>query len=443
MLIKIAKSHGIFCAYNVVLFALFCGVFVDSGIRFFPLLLIYFIPFVISYFLVKSSFKKQLDLKFINTNFSNYVNPNLKNILIYGFAVLFIFTIIIHYYDIGFVPVIKAYLSSDYYEVVDIRKQGNYLSIKFVRYLSSFMIKAIIPFLLFYLLITKRYYLFIVIYILGILYAFSLMQKSFVVTILFPCFTYAIFKKQYLMLIVFTITLFSYMFCLLSVTNPNLKPITKSSSTAVPEKLNFNNESKDNKKVDVEIKQELSSGKNGNVLQKKEPNNPSTANKNNTNIPLTFVNSLMRRVFITPGKIVSKWFENIPNKRPFLNGCGYRFFAPIVGCEYQNYSLKLYKNIFPSYAEKGIKGNVNTTSFMYDYSNFGKTGLVLSALVMGFIIAFIDYLFAFSLLCKFSINGFYVLMLSSSALTTLMFSGGWALMIILFYIYRSDFLKLH
>ena len=226
MLKKIARSYGVFYTYNIMLFALFYGVFVDSGTSFFSLLLIYFIPFVISYFIFTLSFKNRLNFKLKIADFSNYFKPNLKNILIYGLTLSLILTIIIHYVDIGFIPVIKAYLSSDYYEVVDIRKQGNYLSTKSIRYLSSFMIKAIIPFLLFYFLISKRYYFFILIYILGVLYAFSLMQKSFIVTILFPCFTYAIIKKHYLMLTTFTLTLFLYMFSLLSVTNPNIKPIT-------------------------------------------------------------------------------------------------------------------------------------------------------------------------------------------------------------------------
>ena len=141
------------------------------------------------------------------------------------------------------------------------------------------------------------------------------------------------------------------------------------------------------------------------------------------------------------GKIVAKWFLNIPKNEPFLYGCGYRMLAPILGCNYKNYGQELYDDIFPKYAAIGIQGNVNTTSFMYDYANFGLAGLVLAGFIMGFLISSIDFIFSFSLMFKFAINGFYILMLSSSALTTLIFSGGWGLMILLFFIYKSDLLK--
>ena len=422
-----------------MLFTLFYGVFTESGTSFIYMLLLYFLTFVVCYFFISSFLKNRLKFKVKKFNNHKYKNSNFKDILIFSLCSLLFITVISHYIDIGFVPVIKAYFSSDYYEVVDIRKQGSYLSTRPVRYLSSFMIKSIIPFLLFYLLISRRYILFSVIFTLGIFYAFSLMQKSFIITILFPCFTYAILKRHYLMSITFTLTLFSYMFCLLNITNPQLKPKDR-----VIAKTEIIKENSENDKKDPQIKKELSLKEIENKFKEQETNKSITGkNKKTTNNLPTFVNSLIKRVLITPGKIVSKWFENIPSNQPFLGGCGYRFIAPIIGCKYQNYSQELYKNIFPKYAAKGIKGNVNTTSFMYEYSNFGVAGLIFSALVMGLIIAFIDYLFAFSLLCKFSINGFYVLMLSSSALTTLMFSGGWALMIILFYIYKSEFLKLH
>ena len=95
--------------------------------------------------------------------------------------------------------------------------------------------------------------------------------------------------------------------------------------------------------------------------------------------------------------------------------------APILGCNYKNYGQELYDDIFPKYAAIGIYENVNTTSFMYDYANFGLAGLVLAGFIMGFLISSIDFIFSFSLMFKFAINGFYILMLSSSAFNNIDF----------------------
>ena len=76
---------------------------------------------------------------------------------------------------------------------------------------------------------------------------------------------------------------------------------------------------------------------------------------------------------------------------------------------------------------------------MYEYSNFGRTGLILSALLLGFLLCFIELIFGSNMLLKTSLNLFPIFMLSSGALTTALFSGGWGLIIILYYIFTKDF----
>ena len=124
------------------------------------------------------------------------ISNTVKNRLFYFLFFTTIVGIIIHFIDIGFIPIYKALQSADYYEIASIRKQANLLTNKKIRYLSSFLIKSIIPFLLIYLTISKKYKLYTIIYVIGIIYAFSLMQKSFIITILYPVYVIQFIVKN-------------------------------------------------------------------------------------------------------------------------------------------------------------------------------------------------------------------------------------------------------
>jgi len=150
-----------------------------------------------------------------------------------------------------------------------------------------------------------------------------------------------------------------------------------------------------------------------------------------------FVHALLRRAIYVPGKVVADWYRHIPADKPFLRGCGYRVIAPLFGCQYSNYAQELYPVIYPEYAAKDISGNVNAASFMYDYANFGHTGLIIAGIVLGLLMGLLERLFMGAFEIKLSLLTFPVLMLSSSALTTLVFSGGMGLMVLLFILFRD------
>ena len=76
---------------------------------------------------------------------------------------------------------------------------------------------------------------------------------------------------------------------------------------------------------------------------------------------------------------------------------------------------------------------MNVASFMYDYVNFGLLGLVLSGILLGIIFTYLEKLFKNDFNMKLVVNLIPILILSSQALTTLLFSGGWALSVILYF----------
>ena len=88
--------------------------------------------------------------------------------------------------------------------------------------------------------------------------------------------------------------------------------------------------------------------------------------------------------------------------------------------------------MYPKHAKKGLKGNVNVASFMYEYANFGVYGLILSGVFLGLLFVSIEKIFVNNITLKLAINLIPVLILSSQAITTLLFSGGWGLSILLY-----------
>ena len=131
-------------------------------------------------------------------------------------------------------------------------------------------------------------------------------------------------------------------------------------------------------------------------------------------------------------------------KKPFLKGKGYNAFCKITKQKYHDYNLELYPVIFPDYANQGIKGSVNSAHFMRGYSNFGNLGLFLSAIMLALMLSVLNIVFQSSnQTMKLCINLFPIFLLSSGSLSTILFSGGWGLLILLFWIFKNDLTTNH
>jgi len=87
---------------------------------------------------------------------------------------------------------------------------------------------------------------------------------------------------------------------------------------------------------------------------------------------------------------------------------------------------------YPEYAKQGIKGSVNTAHFMRSYANFGWWGLPISAILLASFFGFLNNIYRkTNPNLAFSLQIFPLLLLSSGSLLTLLFSGGWGLILVL------------
>lgn len=157
--------------------------------------------------------------------------------------------------------------------------------------------------------------------------------------------------------------------------------------------------------------------------------NPPTRKGGN---PQKLAKSLVRRVLLVPGEVVAEWFDIFPAKVPFVYGCGYRFLAPLIGCEFKQNARLVYAIQYPDRAAQGIFGNRNAAHFMEEYANFGISGLFLAGVLAAGAIGVATLLMInVSLSAFLSLNTVFLLMLASTALHTTLLSGGWFMAMII------------
>ena len=390
---QIFKSHSLLVIYHIIFAVLIYGILRTSGIEYINKLLIFYVCLLVTYLACYNLLKKKNGITFESVS----INLN-KSVLI--IPIISIVLIFFHLLYLGELHAISAIKLNTITEVIQLRRTITAESHYLVNYIASFNIKGILPFSLLALLILKKKKLYWIIFTLGSIYVFCLMQKSFIIVFLGPSLIYSLLKIRLLNVLKYSASISIVMISLVLIQNPEIRN---------PE-VSINGESIKNSEV---------------------------FNSQSKSIFKKIFHGLEKRILIIPGKTISGWFKFIPKYLPYQNGSGYRLAKFITKKEHTNYAKELYPLMYPSYAEKGLKGNVNVASFMYDYANFGWKGFILSGFLLGLLFVFIELLFRDHLILKLSLNTIPVFLLSSQAITTALFSGGWGLMLFLFFLFRK------
>ena len=381
------NAHKGFFALLFVYAILLFGVIYTSGYRHLDKMGIVLASIVLIY-LMLGKFVKTDRIQRLNFSFLN--ERKLNTILFLTCIIIFVFDMLI----LDGPPVLKTIGMKTVKEFTELRNGIHADSPTIMVYLSGFNIKGLLPFAIFHFLYKKNKTFSIVLILIASFYAFSMMQKSFIIAVLLPAIIYSIFTKKYLQLSALSATIVAVVLSLTFMLN-NL------------------------------IEEE-------NIQEK---------GKVTTDLPLivrVFV-GLSERIFVTPGLTVKEWFEIVPKQKPYLMGDGYPFLAKLRGREYRDYSKELFEIVKPEFAKQGLKGTVNVASFVREYADFGYLGLFLGGAILSFLIFFVDRLFIGYPIQFLSLNLFPILLVSSSSILTILFSGGWALILLLFLVYKKQY----
>ena len=395
------KKHPLFILYLFIVGLVLVGLCYSSGLKHIFKIVVYLFVFIGVYFFLNTKIglpKKERMPDWLT------VKQNHQKAACYTLLVFIIGFIVLHLSFLGHVPFITAWKSLDYYHIASVRQSINELNNPVINYLSAFVIRGFIPFLLLcFFIIDKR--CFYILLPVALFYALSLMQKGLVACALIPLIIYTLINKSFLKAALFSFISFAGVYLLVYIANPKMK--------ATQDDIN------------AEMK------KNGSLYKEDD--------KKFDGSSTSAVSKIFERVFVTTGKVAGYWFDKIPLEYPYAKGCGYRFLSPLLGCDFNNfdYSHIIYNATYTKESKMGFKGTVTAANFVYDYANFGYIGLAYSAFILALFFFFLQHLFSHSFKWIISINGLFVIWLSSVAFHTLLFSGGWLISIFLFLIFKN------
>jgi hypothetical protein len=370
-----AKEHPYLTSYLFVFGLLQIGLISTSGLRYAPSLwLLFLVPFLLCYFLVRS---QQMSI--------TLPKLALKHVewFLFAFAVLVIF---LHLFWLGKIPFMEAWQASKLSQANMIRKMSSAGLPKWLHYASTWSIRAILPTTTLLFLIRKNYFGFILSIGVGCFYGLALLQKSLIFWVGFPVLVYFFLNRKWWAGILSTVVMGVLFVVAVFANNPQLHG------------------------GQHDLKPTLEKKGRANIVSE----------------------GILKRIFIVPGKTMSMWFAHVPKDKPYLYGRDFGPYAKLTGQKTADYNLELYALFYPDYAEQGIQGSVNTAHFMRAYANFGWWGLPFSAVFLAFFFQFLNIVHReTTATLAFSLQIFPLLLLSSGSLLTLLFSGGWGLILLL------------
>jgi hypothetical protein len=298
--------------------------------------------------------------------------------------------ILLHWRELGGIPAARALGSGDDWEIARFRQSITEHGAVF-NYGSGFLIKVVLPLLILRFFVTKQYWGALFVGAVGVTYGLSLMQKSYPIFVIAPSFIYLAFRQRFAAFLC-GLAVLVCIAVLVSITNVGLRP---------------------NGSFDLQ----------------------------GASAAMTMVvASLAERVFILPGQVVGDWLKAFPAEFPFEHGCGYRVVSSVLGCEFVNNSVLMYRHYFPENVAEGIVGTYNAAHFAEDYANFGPLGLVVSGVLASAVLFAAAWLTgASNAAIMVAVNFPFIAALSSSALHTTLVSGGWLAMVALSLILLPEF----
>lgn len=402
--LDLARGHVILLLYLVMFAVLTIGVAAISGWQYLPWLGLFIGTLLGTYGILSLALGKRIGALMARFNLGNEGIIPLEWLCVTSVALA-----VLHLIWLGWNPFIAAMSSIDMNHIMGLRIRIAEESGMAWGYLMSFNVRAFLPLSLALCVYQRRERMFWLMLLAGTLYCISLLHKSYIFGFVLPSVILYLARREWLRASMLVGLMLGVIYLLMYAYNPSLR-------------------SKNFIALNLE-EQELTPE----MIEEMEHFGAAWDKRN-----FSFVIGLGSRLMYIPAKMLVGWFRNIPDRRPFLHGCGYRLAAKWMDCDYREYAKELYPFISPEYYARGYKGTVNTASFMYDYANFGLWGLVLAGILHALLFVVLESAFGADTVLKLALNLFYVLFLSSGAFTTLLLTGGWGIMVGAYALVRKE-----
>lgn len=335
-----------------------------------------------------------------------------------------------HLARLGSIPVIQGMLEKDYYVVMLVRQYIFHAELHPIwKYGPNILVKSVLPFLVFFYLFRSRLLL-VVTLIFGGLYAVSLMNKLFVVLLVTPAVIHALISRRWLAAAGLGIVPALGLALLVLVQNPHTQPQAfVDAMDGIRAHTSLGLDESQRAALVHYYETRAAEGEEGGAggrwigVAKEDRSRSGMSVASDT---------LYRRVFLVPGAVMTAWFSNIPARLPFASGCGYRWLAPLLHCDYVAYAFVIHDIENPGLSSKGVRGSMTAASFVEDYANFGMPGLVVSGVVLAAILSAIGRLFGSAWQANLALNSTPLILLLEIPLGTVILTGGWIITLLLY-----------
>jgi|APCry1669192522_1035417.scaffolds.fasta_scaffold03480_3 hypothetical protein len=319
-----------------------------------------------------------------------------------GLVVLITILIVAHWVALKRIPVLAAFAVDDVTQAALIRDSIHRTGIPLLGYIPALTIWSSIPFLGIYFIHRRQYKLSWLVLFIGFVYGLSMMQKSYPLIALAPPALYCFLSRRFIRMTLIISLAATGVLILFFVTNPHLRPSVKGFESSAP-------------------------------VQQSPISSPPPEKL--SEVAAITTTSLFDRIFLLPGNVVTQWFATFPQKMGYEKGCGYRFVAPLLGCEFINNPERLYALYYPEQYGAGVHGTYNAAHFAEEYANFGPIGLALSGILAAFALAAASIATSRAgLPAAVSLNFPPIMALTSVALHTTLLTGGWMMLLLLTYL---------
>lgn len=406
---KLLRSPVNFIGMWIFLFAFlvhFTAIYSQSGPRFLTLPILYGAAAIAAFFVFSTLF----------TNTFDGVRHRIEEaapIIYYPQFLLFIDIVVIffpiyYYTSAGTVPFLDMIASNDYYYKSGVRNEF-YQNLNVInKYVGEYYMRGIAPFWLAYSLASRRKSFWLMLASTSI-FALFLVTKSIVVLMILPSIVVCAFLRRWYMgavLIAVVVAMLA-----INVIAPHLNtsgdlmlPVPSEEAIGVPGGAG--------------------GGDAGTGFVEREI----------LNKVVIVIEALKLRLFDAHGLTAVQWFEFYQDPAARENGCGYRYIALFIGCDYVNIPHKIWLHYYPELAQKGMFGTATASAYLNAYANFGPVGIVLSGLCMGLLLLVVSRILR-DPIAMFAFGAPSLLLTFESDLTTILHTGGLAILLALTVMY--------
>jgi hypothetical protein len=417
---KLWSNHAAFTFYMLLMAVLILSVYMDSGAKHLRVNMLYTFLLVFTYIFTNALFNKPFSRFANHFSFAGHWQKTEKILAGIIDAVVIIFPFL-YFASAGYVPFIRMMYMDDYYAASGLRQVFFEDLPTIMNYGGEYFLRGLVPLWLVYAYLNKRR-LFYVMLVITSLHALAIITKASIVILLFPLLVIQLARRDWRNVVVSAAAI-SIMLAL-NVTVLHRTVLDHLAKQAAEKSLLKKPKKKKEIIEDSAVTRYLESH-----LEHSERNKKIIEQYKSGEI---VVQGIWTRLFAVQGKIVTQWLETFPDDKGFQQGCGYRWYAPLVPCQFVKLPdmvwMKYYKELYDEYK---LVGTVSAPHYVNAYANFGDNGVLLSAIGMAILLVILNSIFI-NPVHNIAFNGSFLALALQTPLTSLMNSSGWVLMIVLY-----------